>query len=101
MNIHFFSDYDIFFNHTARKELEKIPREFVGHIIEKIKMIKDHVEALDIKKLKGYKHLERLRCGDYRIVYKIDSDKRMIDVGIIAHRSEVYEFVGKLHSFDS
>ena len=33
----------------------------------------------------------RLRVGDYRIVYRIDFDERIVTIVIIKHRKEVYE----------
>ncbi len=38
--------------------------------------------------LKGHR---RLRVGDYRIVYRIDFDERIVTIVIIKHRKEVYE----------
>lgn len=38
--------------------------------------------------LKGHR---RLRVGDYRIVYRVDSPKRVVTIVIIKHRKEVYE----------
>ena len=38
--------------------------------------------------LKGHR---RLRVGDYRIVYRVDVEKRIVTVVVIKHRKEVYE----------
>lgn len=38
--------------------------------------------------LKGHR---RLRVGDYRIVYRIDSSKRTVIIIAIKHRKDVYE----------
>lgn len=38
--------------------------------------------------LKGHR---RLRVGDYRIVYRINSEKHAVTVVIIKHRKDVYE----------
>jgi mRNA interferase RelE/StbE len=35
--------------------------------------------------------LYRYRVGDYRVIYRIDEQQRVVLVVIIAHRSEVYE----------
>jgi mRNA interferase RelE/StbE len=32
----------------------------------------------------------RVRVGDYRVVYAVDDDERLVTVGRIAHRREVY-----------
>lgn len=38
--------------------------------------------------LRGHR---RLRVGDYRIVYRIDSDLKMVIIVAIKHRKDVYE----------
>lgn len=38
--------------------------------------------------LKGHR---RLRVGDYRIVYRVDAEKRIVTIVIIKHRKDVYE----------
>lgn len=38
--------------------------------------------------LKGHR---RLRVGDYRIVYRIDQDERLVTIVVIKHRRDVYE----------
>ncbi len=42
--------------------------------------------------LKGYR---RLRVGDYRIVYRIETEHRRVVIVAIAHRKEVYETMNK------
>ena len=37
-----------------------------------------------------YKGLYRYRYGDYRILYEIDVENRLIIINIIGHRKEVY-----------
>ncbi|MFH1830086.1 MAG: type II toxin-antitoxin system RelE/ParE family toxin [Pseudomonadota bacterium] len=37
------------------------------------------------------KRHRRLRVGDYRIVYRIDHEKRIITIVVIKHRKDVYE----------
>jgi mRNA interferase RelE/StbE len=41
--------------------------------------------------LRGYKDLWRVRVGDYRVVYIIEDDNKMVTVTRIAHRREAYE----------
>ena len=32
----------------------------------------------------------RVRVGDYRIIYEVDDDRRMVEVLKVAHRREAY-----------
>lgn len=46
----------------------------------------------NIKRLRGpLSGSYRYRVGDYRVVYRIEDDDRLVIVLIIAHRSEVYD----------
>jgi mRNA interferase RelE/StbE len=42
-------------------------------------------------KLSGYKDLWRIRVGDYRVVYIIDDENKMVSITRVAHRRDVYE----------
>jgi mRNA interferase RelE/StbE len=39
-------------------------------------------------KLKGY---YRFRIGDYRVIYRVDDDGRLVIVALITHRSKAYD----------
>ena len=43
------------------------------------------------KKLKGYKDHWRIRAGDWRVLYIIDDEAKLVTITRIAHRREVYE----------
>jgi mRNA interferase RelE/StbE len=42
------------------------------------------------KKLKGAPDRFRVRVGDYRIVYRVDADARLVRVERIRHRKDAY-----------
>lgn len=44
----------------------------------------------DIKKLKGYSDLLRLRVGDYRIIYTVDNGELIVIVIDAGNRGEIY-----------
>ncbi len=45
----------------------------------------------NIKRLKGkLKGYYRYRIGDYRVIYRIEEDRRLVIVVMIAHRSDAY-----------
>lgn len=39
----------------------------------------------------SFKGHRRIRVGDYRIIYRIDTDNKMVTVVLIKHRKHVYE----------
>jgi len=46
------------------------------------------INRLDVKKLKGYKNIFRLRVGDYRVLFEIDRD--VVRIFDIFHRGAGY-----------
>jgi mRNA interferase RelE/StbE len=90
------SPYKINFTGTAQKNLRKIAAKDVMRILEKVEDLAAGREPLDIKKLNGMKELYRMRCGDYRIVFKKNEKEIEILVVLICHRSHVYELLKKL-----
>ncbi len=39
----------------------------------------------------SFKGHRRIRVGDYRIIFRVDNDKKLVTVILIKHRKDVYE----------
>lgn len=39
----------------------------------------------------SFKGHRRIRVGDYRIIYRVDNDSKMVTIILIKHRKRVYE----------
>ena len=76
---------------SARKELENLSDRLIARLLPKIEGLAANPRPSGCKKLRGYKDLWRIRIGDYRIVYIVDDDHKMLSVTRIAHRRDVYE----------
>ena len=78
------------FEKAAVKFITKQPQEQQKRLL---KAIDGLPENGDIKKLKGYKSLYRLRVGDYRVLYTVDTDGQYIIVTIsnVDNRGQVYK----------
>ena len=83
-------DYNIVFARTARKELELIDDVFVRRILRKIELLSKNPRPPGCEKLKGQENLQRVRVGDYRIIYSIIDNERLIDIALIRHRKDAY-----------
>lgn len=80
----------IIFEKSAEKFYRKQPANQRERILKAIKHLP---ETGDIKKLKGFDGLFRLRVGDYRVLYTLDREtgKIIIDVIEIDNRGQVYK----------
>ena len=84
------TEYEIIFARTARKELELLDNNFIRRILRKIESLVTNPRPAGCEKLKGHENLWRVRVGDYRIVYSIFDDKKIIDISIVRHRKDAY-----------
>jgi mRNA interferase RelE/StbE len=76
---------------SARKELEALPDNVLRRVFRKMEFLSRDPRPIGCKKLKGYKDQWRIRVGDWRVLYIVDDNARLVSVTRIAHRREVYE----------
>ena len=81
--------FAIHLKRSAEKELDNLPSDIYKKVICRIISLKDNPRPRGVKKLIG-KNGYRLRVGDYRILYTINSEDKRIDIYSVAHRKDVY-----------
>lgn len=83
--------YKVFWKEAARDNLRNISRNVALKLEEKINNYLAQAPKQLGKSLTGqYKNLYRYRYGDYRIIYEIDSDNKLIVINRVGHRKEIY-----------
>lgn len=85
------ADYNVTFARSARKEMEALEEKVVKRVLPAIESLAKTPRPKGCKKLKGAKDLWRIRIGDYRVVYHIYDDKKLVDVTVVRHRRKAYE----------
>ena len=73
----------------AEKELGALSPQIRERIANVLRAMKDDPFPHGVKKLKA-REGHRIRVGDYRILFRVDRDARIIWVAAIGHRKEVY-----------
>jgi mRNA interferase RelE/StbE len=90
------SRYSIDMAPRTQDQLEKIPKDIRGMILERIEKLGSDPRPPGVEPLQGSnKGLFRIRQGDYRIVYSVQDKILLILVVRVVHRKEVYK---KKHS---
>ena len=84
--------YHISIKKTASKELEKLPHKIISLITKSIYTLSSEPRPIGCKKLKAHHaDLWRIRIGDYRVIYSIDEEIKIIDIKKVGHRKDIYE----------
>ncbi len=78
------------FKTGVEKDLRKIPREFIPHLLEKVESLAKEPLPRDCVKISGSENFYRVRSGDYRIVYQVLQQEKEVVVHYIRHRRVVY-----------
>ena len=83
-----------FYKKTFLNDLTKIPLHYRKNIerlvFEEVPNLDNIFNALDIKKMRGYRDYYRIRVGNYRVGCKIGVDKRIIFYRV-KKRGEIYK----------
>ena len=81
--------YRIDVRRRAQRALDKLPKSDFQAVIEAISGLAQTPRPRGIEKVKST-GLWRIRQGDYRIIYAIDDNERLITVVRVGHRREIY-----------
>jgi mRNA interferase RelE/StbE len=84
--------YTITIKKSAAKEIELLPKKILSLITSSILSLAENPRPQGCKKLKGSKSdFWRIRIGDYRVLYTIADEIRIVDVQKVGHRKDIYE----------
>jgi mRNA interferase RelE/StbE len=82
--------YRVFLERAAEKDLARLSSEVHDRVISAIRGLASDPRPPGCRKLAGSKHDWRIRVGDYRVVYEIADEIRIVRVNRVRHRREVY-----------
>jgi len=84
------ADYEVTFARSARRELEGLVPPLANRILSRIEALAREPWPPGARKVQGKQNLWRIRVGDYRIIYSVYDDQRVVDVVKVRHRREAY-----------
>ena len=83
--------YSVSLRRSALKELQSLPKTAVQKVGGAIDKLAENPRPDGVKKLKGSEEdLYRIRVGDFRIVYSIEDEIKIVDIRKIGHRKDIY-----------
>ncbi len=75
---------------AADRDARKIDRKYLPRILSQIRSLSGNPFPKGSKKLKAGERGYRVRVGDHRILYEVDTKARIITIYHIRHRKEAY-----------
>ena len=75
---------------TAAREFASLPKSRQKQLAGRIDGLKQDLFPPGVKKLEGEDRLYRLRVGDYRILFELDDDAKVVMITKIALRRDAY-----------
>lgn len=81
--------YSVRLSRTGERDLRALPKQEIVRLLRRLEQLAAQPRPSGAKKLKG-EEAYRVRQGDYRIVYEVQDEARVVIVYRIRHRREVY-----------
>ncbi len=76
----------------AREDIKKLDKKIAKRIVNKMQWVAENVNEVQHYALQGeeWKGYFRWRIGDYRAIYALDHEGRLVILAVVGHRSKVY-----------
>ena len=85
------AQYEVEFKASAAKEFRKLPPDLKARIRKAIGALQADPRPAGVKKLAGETNLYRIRIGEFRVIYEIDDEAKILVVTRVRHRRDVYQ----------
>lgn len=82
--------WQVLVEQRAGKHLARMDPVIRRRIAEAIDGLTTDPELAGLKPLRGMTHVLRIRVGDYRILYRVRHQARVVEVIDIDHRRDIY-----------
>jgi len=82
--------YEIRWKKSAERDLRKIDPQHIPRILKEVESLSSDPFPSQFRKLRGSEREYRIRVGDYRVIYEVDSKAELVVVIHIRHRREAY-----------
>ena len=81
--------YSVTVQRRAQKQIARFPTNVRDRIESALRALAGNPRPPGCRRLRGEEGW-RLRVGDYRIIYEIDDEERVVTVLQVGHRRDVY-----------
>lgn len=82
--------YEVQLERAAERDLRRLSQESYWRVIPHVSSLAENPRPVGCRKITRSKNDWRIRIGDYRVVYEIDDEAKVVRVMRVRHRREVY-----------
>lgn len=82
--------FSIQWRNSTRKDIRRLPRNEVARVVEAVGQLANDPLPHGSQKLSGSERTYRIRVGDYRVIYEVFGDLRIVEIQRVRHRKDVY-----------
>jgi mRNA interferase RelE/StbE len=84
--------YKLDFSIEGRTSLASLDKKTGQRVLDKLKWLIQNIGNIPLLPLKGnLSGLYKLKVGDWRVLYEVNHDKKIITVHKAGHRKEIYK----------
>lgn len=84
------NSFEIYWKASAKKELKQIDKSEIPKILIEIEKLSHEPLPTNCKKIVGTEHIYRIKIGNYRVIYSLESEQLLIEIIRVRHRKDVY-----------
>ncbi len=85
--------FEIQWKRSAERDLRNIDKQYIPRIVKTIESLAANPFPFQYCKLRGTERLYRIRVGDYRVIYQVDNEAKIVIIYYIRHRREAYRLL--------
>ncbi len=76
---------------SVEHDLKRIDRQYISKILDAIESLAKNPFPVQSRKLKDSESCYRLRVGDYRVIYQVDTENKFVIIYHVRHRKDAYK----------
>ncbi|MGH2605016.1 MAG: type II toxin-antitoxin system RelE family toxin [Anaerolineales bacterium] len=84
------ASYRVLLKPSVEKDLRPLPKRAVRRLVARIEALAADPFPRGSAKLAGAEALYRVRVGEYRVIYGVDSRAQVVLVHYVRHRKDAY-----------
>lgn len=85
--------YKLVWKKQAVKELWNLEKSIIKKLMVLIEHLCENPRPKGCRKMKGQKNFYRIRYKNYRVIYKIEDKRLIIEIIKIGHRRSIYKLL--------